>query len=151
MINQLTKDGYSKLQAEHKELVEKKRPYAIDRLQKARGMGDLSENSEYSAAKDELAFVEGRIQEIDEILKNAEIVENHLHSQQVELGSQVTIESNGQNSVFEIVGQFEADPAAKKISQTSPIGKALLGKKAGEMVTVDVPAGKVIYKIVEIK
>lgn len=148
---QLTKEGFAKLQQEYKELIEKKKPYSIDRLQKARGMGDLSENSEYSAAKDELAFVEGRIQEIDEILKNVEIVANHFHSPMIEVGSKIVVEVNNQRDEFEIVGEFEADPALKKISQTSPIGKALLGKKVGETTIIKVPAGEITYKILEIK
>lgn len=148
---QLTKDGYEKLKNELDELVKNKKPYAIDRLQTARSMGDLSENSEYSAAKEDLAFVEGRVREIEEILKNVEIIENHNHAATVSLGSTITVELNGIKSDLNIVGEFEADPMEKKLSSTSPIGKALLGRKIGELVTVEVPDGKITYKILAIK
>ena len=114
-------------------------------------MGDLSENSEYSAAKEELAFVEGRVQEIEEILKTAEVVENHNGSTHIELGSSVTVQIDGKTELFQIVGEFEADPLNKKLSHTSPIGQALIGKTVGDLVEVDVPAGKIKYKIVDIK
>lgn len=148
---QLTADGFNNLKSEHKELTTVKKPYAVERLHKARSMGDLSENSEYTAAKDELAFVEGRIQEIEEILREVEIVENHSQSTQIELGTSVAVEVNGKKELFQIVGEFEADPMNQKLSHTSPIGQALIGKKEGEWVEVTVPAGKIKYKIVEIK
>jgi transcription elongation factor GreA len=151
MVNQLTQQGYVKIQQEYKELVEKKRPYVIDRLQKARGMGDLSENSEYTASKDELAFVEGRILEIEAILKNAKIVASHNHNPVVDVGSKVVVQVDGNTDEFEIVGEFEADPLNKKLSSTSPIGQALLGKKVQDEVEVEIPAGKTKYKIVAIK
>jgi len=151
MKNQLTKQGFENLKKELEELKSIKRPQAVDRLSKARSMGDLSENSEYSAAKEELAFVEGKIQEIEEILKNAEIVEINNNSNTVQLGSSVIVEINGKKEKFEIVGEFEADPLNKKLSHTSPIGQALTGKKVGDWVEVEVPAGKIKYKIVEIK
>ena len=148
---QLTKEGFEKLKKEYDELVQVKKPYAIERLGKARYMGDLSENSEYSAAKEELAFVEGRILEIEEILKIVEVVENHNGGNSVEIGSSVIVELNGTKELFQIVGEFEADPMNKKLSHTSPIGKALLTKKVGDWIEVEVPAGKIKYKIVEIK
>lgn len=148
---QLTKQGYADLEKEHQDLLKNKRPQAVDRLQKARAMGDLSENSEYNAAKDELAFVEGRIREIEEILNQAEVVENKVVSDQVQLGSKVTVEVNGKNELFQIVGEFEADPMNKKLSQNSPIGQALMNKRISDLVEVTIPAGKVQYKIVEIK
>ncbi len=148
---QLTKDGYKNLQKEYKELVEIKRPYAVERLGKARAMGDLSENSEYSAAKEELAFVEGRIQEIEQILKQAEVVANHNGNHKVDVGVAVTVEVDGRQEQFNIVGEFEADPLNKKLSHTSPIGQALLGKKVGDFAEIEVPAGKIKYKIVEIR
>lgn len=147
---QLTQEGLKKLQEEYDDLVKNKRSYAVDRLQKARSMGDLSENSEYSAAKEELAFVEGRIQEIDEIFKNVEVVENHNHKLDVEVGTTVVLETNGERETYQIVGEFEADPMNKKLSNTSPIGKALIGNKVDDVVEVNVPAGKIKYKIVDI-
>ena len=148
---QLTKQGFENLKKELDELVRVKRPYAIDRLGKARSMGDLSENSEYAAAKEELAFVEGRISEIEEILKIVEVVENHNGGNRVEIGSTVTVEMDGKKELFQIVGEFEADPMHKKLSHTSPIGQALIGKKVGEWIEVSVPAGKIKYKVVDIK
>lgn len=148
---QLTKAGRDKLEVELKDLKENKRPTAVDRLQKARGMGDLSENSEYSAAKEGLAFVEERIKEIEEILKHSDVVENHTNGHEVSLGSSVTVEINGEKDTFYIVGEYEADPGQKKLSNTSPIGKALLGKNVGNIVEIDVPAGKTTYKILGIK
>lgn len=148
---QLTKAGRDKLEDELKNLKDNKRPIAVERLQKARGMGDLSENSEYSAAKEGLAFVEERIKEIEEILKHSDVVENHTNGHEVSLGSRVTVEMNGEKDTFYIVGEYEADPGQKKLSNTSPIGKALLGRSVGNIVKIDVPAGKTTYKILEIK
>ncbi|PJA55143.1 transcription elongation factor GreA [Candidatus Roizmanbacteria bacterium CG_4_9_14_3_um_filter_33_18] len=148
---QLTQNGFDDLKIEHKNLLTNKKPKAIDRLSKARSMGDLSENSEYTAAKEELAFVEGRVQEIEGILGNAEVIENNNISDQVQVGSSVTVEINGKNELFQIVGEFEADLMNKKLSQNSPIGQALMQKKVGDLVEVNIPAGKIQYKIVEIK
>ncbi len=147
---QFTKDGYNKLQEELDELNKDKRPAAVDRLQKARAMGDLSENSEYTAAKEELAFVEGRIKEIEELMARGEIVEVQ-PSHGISIGAEVTVEREGKEETYYIVGEFEADPMQKKLSATSPIGQALLGKKEGDLVDVDVPAGKIHYRIIKIK
>ena len=148
---QLTKQGHQDLQKEHEDLIKNKKPQAVDRLQKARAMGDLSENSEYNAAKEELAFVEGRIRETEEILNNAEVIENNNTNGKIQVGSSVTVEANGKNDLFQIVGEFEADPMNKKLSQNSPIGRALMDKRVSDMVEVDIPAGKIQYKIVGIK
>ncbi len=148
---QLTQKGFDDLKIEHEDLLKNKKPKAIERLSKARSMGDLSENSEYTAAKEELAFVEGRVREIEEILDNANIVENNQAGDQVQVGSSVTVEVNGNTESFQIVGEFEADPMNKKLSQNSPIGQALISRKIGEIVEVNIPAGKIQYKIVEIK
>ncbi|MBI4008645.1 transcription elongation factor GreA [Candidatus Roizmanbacteria bacterium] len=148
---QLTKHGLENLRKEYDEFTRIKRPKAVERLKTARAMGDLSENSEYSAAKDELAFVEGRIQEIDEMLKNVEVVVNHNHTNTVTLGSKVRVESNGNKDELEIVGEFEADPLNKKLSSTSPLGQALINKTVNQEVEIEVPDGKIKYKILEIK
>ena len=147
---QFTPDGFKKLELEYDELLKTKRPAAVTRLAKARSMGDLSENSEYSAAKEELAFVEGRIKEIEELMKNAEVIDAKL-TDSIEIGTEVTVEKDGNNETFYIVGEFEADPMTKKLSSTSPIGSTLLGKKLGETVEVEVPVGTLKYKIKEIK
>jgi transcription elongation factor GreA len=148
---QLTKTGFEKLKQELEELKTKTKEEVLKRLNQARSMGDLSENSAYSSAKEELNLVEGRIAELEEILKNAKIVEEVQDKTTVQLGSSVVVEINGKKEKFEIVGEFEADPLSKKLSHTSPIGKALVGKKIGEWVEVEVPAGKIRYKIVEIQ
>jgi len=148
---QLTKQGYNNIQNEYKELVEIKKPYAVDRLSKARSMGDLSENSEYNAAKEELAFVDGRIREIEQILKTVEIIDKHNNNSIIELGNYITVETQGKTEQYQIVGEFEADPMNKKLSSTSPIGLSLIGKKIGDLVEVNIPVGKVQYKIVDIK
>lgn len=148
---QITQKGFDDLKVELENLIKNKKPKAIDRLGKARSMGDLSENSEYTAAKEELAFVEGRVQEIQQVIDNAEVTNNNNAGDFVQIGSSVTVELNGKNEVFQIVGEFEADPMNKKLSQNSPIGQALINKKVGDQVEVNIPAGKVQYKIIDIK
>ncbi len=148
---QLTKQGFENLQEEYQKLKKVKRTHAVQRLHDARAMGDLSENSEYTAAKEELAFVEGRILEIEELLKNVEIVQNNSHGGTVTLGSQVTVQVNNHKELIQIVGEFEVDPLNKKLSSTSPIGKALINRKVGEEVEIVVPDGKLKYKILSIK
>ena len=148
---QITQKGFNDLKIELEDLIKNKKPKAIDRLGKARSMGDLSENSEYTAAKEELAFVEGRVQEIQQVVDNAEVTNNNNVGDFVQIGSSVTVELNGKNDIFQIVGEFEADPMNKKLSQNSPIGQALIDKKIGDLIEVNIPAGKVQYKIVGIK
>lgn len=147
---QLTKSGFENLKKELEELEKNKRPKIVQRLQKARAMGDLSENSEYTAAKEELELIEGRIFEIRQIIENAQVIETNNQNSNVQIGSSVIVEVDGKKEKFEIVGEFEADPLNKKLSHSSPIGQALIGKKPGEWVEVEVPAGKIRYKIVEI-
>ena len=148
---QITQKGFNDLKIELEDLIKNKKPKAIDRLGKARSMGDLSENSEYTAAKEELAFVEGRVQEIQQVVDNAEVTNNNNVGDFVQIGSSVTVELNGKNDIFQIVGEFEADPMNKKLSQNSPIGQALFNKRVGDLVDINIPAGKVQYKIVGIK
>jgi len=148
---QLTNQGFEKLKNELKELKNKRKQEVLTRLNQARAMGDLSENSAYSAAKEELNLIEGRIAELEEILRNAEIVEGNNNKNTIQVGSSVVVEINGQKEKFEIVGEFEADPLNKKLSHNSPIGQALTGKKVGDWVEVEVPAGKIKYKIIDIK
>lgn len=146
----LTKDGLVQLREEYKDLVEVKRPVAVKRLADARELGDLSENSEYTSAKQDLAFIDGRIAELEEILHGAKIVTSHKKGA-VDVGCKVTLHVKGKKEMFTVVGEWEADPAQKKISHSSPLGKALLGRKVGEHVEVEAPAGKIVYKIVEIE
>jgi len=148
---QLTTEGYQNLENELKLLKESKRPLIVDRLQMARSMGDLSENSEYVAAKEELSFIEGRILEIEEILKNVEVIENQISNGKVVLGKTVVVEINSTQETFKLVGEYEADPVNHKVSPTSPIGQAFIDKKIGDLVEVITPAGKSTYKIIDIK
>ena len=148
---QFTQEGYDNLKNALEELRSHKRPAAVERLSKARAMGDLSENSEYTAAKEDLALVEGRLLELEDLLKNAAIIAHVTTSTAVAVGCHVSIETNGKKDTFLIVGEFESDPLRQKLSHISPLGKALLGKKVGDTITVNVPLGKITYKILEIK
>jgi transcription elongation factor GreA len=147
----LTQEGYIKIQSELKQLIDIKRPKAVDRLRKARDMGDLSESSEYASAREELSFIDERIHEIEDILKKGQIIKQTTNKQIIEVGSKIEVQVEGKKEIFTIVGEGEAEPKERKLSHTSPIGKALIGKKVGEIVEVKVPAGKVIYKILDIK
>jgi len=147
---QFTPDGFRQLQEELEDLTKNKLPAARIRLGKARAQGDLSENSEYHAAKEDLAFADGRRAEVEQLIKLAEVVETPAATG-IHLGAQVLVERDGKEEIYSIVGEFEADPINKKLSATSPIGKALMGKHEGDEVVVEVPAGKLKYKIVTIK
>ena len=147
---QLTKEGLTALQKELDELVNGKRPKLVERLSNARSQGDLAENSDYQNAKDELEFLDGRIDELESVLKTAVIVHGK-NGDGVSLGTKVTLKVDGSKLIYEIVGDWEADPENKKISHTSPLGKALVGKKIGEKVEVDAPAGRITYEILSIE
>lgn len=150
----LTKQGFAALQAELEELVNVKRPKLVDRLSYARGEGDLSENSDYTNAKEELDFLDGRISELEDVLKDAVLVDEKTNGNgkagSVGVGAKVTVKVGAQKHQFEIVGEWEADPVQKKISHESPLGQALMGKKTGEKVEVEAPAGKITYEIVSV-
>lgn len=148
----VTPEGLEELKKEFEELQKVKRPEVLERVSSARAMGDLSENSEYTAAREELSLIDGRIEELGEILKNIELIEvNSGGSKSVVLGSKVTVSIAGKKELFTVVGEWEADPQNKKISHESPLGKALIGKAVGEKVEVEAPAGKIHYMVVSIK
>ena len=149
----LTKEGLAELKKEYEELVKVKRPDVLARVTQARNMGDLSENVEYVAVREELTFVDGRIDELEIILKNAVVIRENVKTANhaVKLGSTVTLHSNGKKEIFTVVGEWEADPMNKKISHESPLGKVLLGKRVGEKVQVEAPAGKITYAIIGVK
>lgn len=148
----LTKEGLAELKKEYNEIVNVKRPNVLERVTQARNMGDLSENAEYVAAREELTFIDGRIDELEIILKQAVIIRDNVTSNHaVKLGSTVTVSVNGKKEIFTVVGEWEADPENKKISHESPLGKVLLGKKVGEKVQVEAPAGKITYAVVGVK
>jgi transcription elongation factor GreA len=147
---EITKTGLEALKKELDELVNIKRPKIVERLSNARLQGDLSENSDYHNAKDELEFLDGRISELESVTRHATVVSGSGNGNEVSLGTRVTLKTGGLEHIFHIVGEWEADPAEKKISHTSPLGQALLGKNKGDKVEVEAPAGKVIYEILEI-
>lgn len=143
----LTKAGVDELKAEL-ELLKAKRIVTAEAIKTARELGDLSENAEYQAARAEQERTDGRISEIDHILANVSVIAEGTSKKQVALGSKVTLKhEKGKELVFQVVGTIEADPLAKKISDESPIGKALLGKKEGEDVEIVTPAETAMYKI----
>jgi len=149
----LTKNGLSDLQRELETLRDKKRPALIQRVARARSFGDLSENTEYSTAREELAFMEGRIEELEEMMAKAKVIRAHFsHAKDgvVKLGCKVTVHVNGQEHTYEVVGEWEADPIKKRISHSSPLGRALLGKRVGEKIEIEAPAGKIVYEIKKI-
>ena len=151
MPNQIiSQEGYDKLQNELKNISTVKRRVIAVRIQIAKDMGDLSENAEYSDAKDAQAFNEGRIAEITQILKNLTVVENSSNGNSIGMGSVVTVESSNIEKEYTIVSFNEADPMKGKISNESPLGRAFLDKKKGEKVIVSTPKGEVEYTIKDI-
>lgn len=147
----LTPEGADKLREELDDLVKNKRKEVAKALKEAREFGDLSENASWDDAKDRQAFIEGRISEIENILKNAKIIEESGTGDVVAVGSTVHVELEDGTQQFQIVGSTEADLESGKISNESPIGRALLGKKPGEQIEVEIPTGTVVYKIIKIK
>ena len=147
----LTKQGLDTLKAELEELRDVKRPKLVDRLSYARSQGDLSENADYQSAKEELEFLDGRIDELEEVVKNASVVSGNEKSSGIGVGTKVTVKVNGVKTVFDIVGEWEADPVNKKIAHDSPLGVALVGKKVGEKVEVAAPAGNIQYEILAVE
>lgn len=145
----LTAAGLEKLQKEYEYLTKVKRFEVTARIGKAREYGDISENSEYDSARDEQSFTEGRILELQEILKNAEVVK-HKESDVVMMSSRVVVEVNGEEDEFEIVSSVESNPFEGRISIESPVGKALMGAKVGDVITVSSTI-KATYKILRIK
>ncbi len=149
----LTKAGLKKLKAELERLQTVGRKEVSDRLAEAISYGDLSENAEYDEAKNQQAFIEGRILELEEQIKNAQIIEEKKTTGTIDIGATVTLKREGEESSHEytIVGSTEADPIMRKISNESPVGMAILGKKVKDIVTVDAPAGKLKYEILKVK
>lgn len=149
----LTEDGRTKLKAELEELSGPVRFELSKRLRSAIQMGDLSENADYKQAKEDQGFLEGRIQELIQILGNVVIIqENDAPKDTVQIGSKVTIQETGEDKeTYLLVGPQEADPAKGRISYSSPIGESLLNHKVGETVTANTPAGPINFKILEIQ
>lgn len=149
----LTREGEDALRRELRQLVESRRPALARKLKDARAQGDLKENADYHDAKEQLGFVEGRVQQIESVLMNAIIVDNSEPSDEVRVGSTVVIQEvgSGEDEEYQIVGSAEANPRERKISQKSPIGSALLGKQIGKRVSVTTPDGEIKFKILEIR
>lgn len=147
----LTESGLEELKKELEYLKLEKRPEVINALKDARALGDLSENAEYDAARTEQALVETKIKELEVMIENA-IVIKEISTDKVSLGNKVTIkyEDDDDTEIYSIVGSKEADPFQNKISNESPIAQAIMGKKVGDIVTVDSPNGKYDVEIVEI-
>ena len=150
--NYLTPEGEAKLNAELQELKGPKREELSKRLRSAIQMGDLSENADYHKAKEDQGFLEGRIQEIENILRNTVIIEKSSGQDYVFIGSHVTIqEGNNEPETYHLVGPTEADPRKGKISHESPIGRALMNKKVGDIAEADTPGGAIKFKILKIE
>ena len=149
----LTKEGLQKLEEELENLKIVRRKEVSEKIKIALSFGDLSENSEYDEAKNEQAMVEARISEVEALLKNVVVVnDDEITTDAVSVGCTVRIKclKNGKEDVYKIVGSTEASPKEKKISDESPVGKAVLGRKVGETVDAEVPSGVIQYQILEI-
>ena len=147
----LSKEGLEKLKEELNFLKTTKRKEIIERIETAKEMGDLSENAEYTDAKEEQGFVEGRVLELEDMINNATVVEENTNKSMVNIGSMIKVRSEAGEKDFHVVGSNEADPVKGKISYESPLGKAFIGKRIGDEVEVIIPKGIIKYTIVEIK
>ena len=148
----LTREGYKKLQEELDFLRGTKRQEIANRLHEAMEGGELIENAEYEAAKNEQAFVEGRIKELEILLATARVITDNEKAEVVQVGSKVTVqEEGGTPEIFTIVGAAEANPRSGRMSNESPLGKALLSHKTGDMVQVDAPAGAFTVVVLKVE
>ena len=149
----LTSKGLKNLKAELEELRAQRRPMVAERIQKAKEIGGMVDNAEYDEAKNEQAFIEGRVRTLEVLVNNAVIIsEKQGPSDVVRIGSKVTVlNQKGKKDRYNIIGSAESDPAKGKISNVSPIGKALLGKRVGDIAEVSVPAGKIKLEVVAIR
>jgi len=149
----LTAEGVENLRQELDYLVNVKRLALTERLRKAIQQGDLSENADYITAKEEQGFLEGRIQQIETMLRQTVIIQENGPKDEVALGGLVTVAEAGADGAetFRIVGPAEADPADGKVSDESPLGQALLGRRVGDTVTVEAPGGEIVFQIVAIQ
>lgn len=144
-------DGLRKLEDELEHLRTVRRKEVAERIHAAMEFGDYSENSELEDAKNEQAFLEGRILTLEQMIKNAAVIDQNGHHDKVELGSQIMVESDGERASYTIVGSAEASPGEGRISNESPVGRALLGHRAGDVVRAVVPAGVIEMKILAVR
>ena len=145
----MTQEGLDNLRSELKDLIEVKKPENALRIKTARDQGDVSENTEYTIAREEQTKIDLRIAELDSILKRARVASSS--NDKVAIGAKVKVHVEGTDEEFHIVGEPEADPLANKISHQSPLGSLMVGKKVGDLFQLEIPTGKITYKIVEIK
>ncbi|MFZ5376854.1 MAG: transcription elongation factor GreA [Patescibacteria group bacterium] len=151
---ELTQEGLEELKAELAELTTNRLPRIVERVAEARDKGDLSENADYQSARDEQSFIQAKIEEIEEVIARAKIVKATSNHDKVGMGSVVSVQIKGKTAktfTYHIVGEFESEPEEGKVSSVSPMGKALMGKKKGDEVVVEAPAGEVVYVIKDIK
>lgn len=148
-IQYVSQEGLDKLKQELQELKTGRRKEAVAKIEAAKALGDLSENADYHEAKNDLAFIDGRIQEIEQTLKNVSIIEEG-SSSVARIGSTLEVETRGTRKTFKIVGSNEADPTQGLISNESPLGAAFLGHTKGERVEVTTPAGSQTYSILSV-
>lgn len=148
----LTPEGREKIRQELEFLVTVKRPEVAEAIHSAKEEGDISENSAYDAAKEQQGFVEGKIMQLEQMLKNAEIIQEQVTTGIVRLGSRVKVVEKGtkDEEEYQIVGSAEADPNKGRISNESPVGRALMGKKKGDMIAVKTPAGERSLRLMEV-
>lgn len=150
----MTAEGYSALDAELKRLKTEERPAVIAAIAEARSHGDLSENAEYHAAKERQSFIEGRVAELEDKLARAQVIDvSRLSGSSVKFGATVTLldEDSGEEAVYKIVGEDEADVRGGKVSITSPVARALIGKEEGDVVEVAAPGGPKSYEILKVR
>ena len=150
----MTADGYTKLQNELNNLVNKKRPKIIEAIAEARSHGDLSENAEYQYAKEQQSLIEGKISELESVIARAEIIdESKLSGKDIKFGATVKIEdeTTGEYSTYKLVGEYEMDIDNNKISINSPLARALIGKTKKDIVEVNSPKGTKTYTVIEVK
>lgn len=145
----MTSEGLEKLKNELKELVSVRRPDVVSRIKTAKELGDLSENAEYASAKEDQSFIEGRIEELEQMIKYGKVVSS-AKSGTISIGTKIKVEIEGETDDFEIVGPAESDPEHGRISIDSPVGQAVLGHKKGDSVDVQTPDGSVKYKIIAV-
>jgi transcription elongation factor GreA len=146
----LTAEGAARLRAELRELVEVRRPQVVARIRSAKELGDLKENADYHAAREEQSFLEGRIQALEGQLRSAVIAEASVAGDAAHLGSTITVEIDGSAVTYQLVGSAESDPAAARISVMSPVGRALVGARPGMDVAVETPRGPVSYRVLAV-
>ncbi len=147
----LSRAGLDALTAELEDLRTNARPQVIARVKAARELGDLKENADYEYARKEQSFLEGRIQSLEQMMRTAVVINQPAESDVVQLGSTVDVESDGEKQTYVIVGSSEANPVLGRLSNASPVGRALLGARAGSEISVDLPGGSAVYRVLEVR